>query len=43
MGMMSSCSNDVENVTVPGADQNLEPVELSIASPSVIVSPAPAG
>lgn len=43
MGMMSSCSNDVENVTVPGADQNLQPVELSIASPSVIVSPTPSG
>lgn len=38
MGMMSSCSSEIENVTVPGADQNLQPVELSIASPSVIVS-----
>ncbi len=43
MGMMSSCSNDVENVTVPGADQNLQPVELSIATPSVIVSPETRG
>lgn len=43
MGMMSSCSNDVENVTVPGADKNLQPVELSIASPSVIVSPETRG
>lgn len=43
MGMMSSCSSDVENVTVPGADKNLQPVELSIASPSVIVSPETRG
>lgn len=43
MGMMSSCSNDVENVTVPGADQNLEAVVLNVGSPSVVVTPSTKG
>lgn len=43
MGMMSSCSSDLENVTVPGADQKLQPVELSLGSPSIVINPATRG
>lgn len=43
MGMMSSCSSDLENVTVSGSDQNLQPVELSLGSPSVVINPATRG
>lgn len=41
MGMMSSCSNDVENVTVP--NQDLQAVVLNVGSPSVVVTPSTKG
>lgn len=43
MGMMSSCSSDVENVTVPGVDQDLQAVVLNVGNPSLVVTPSTKG
>ena len=41
MGLMSSCSNDVENVTAPS--EKLQPIELAVGSPSVVINPSTKG
>lgn len=41
MGMMSSCSNEVDNMTA--SKEKLQPVELSLKAPSVLVSPSTKG
>lgn len=41
MGLMSSCSNDVENVTAPS--EKLQPIELAVGSPSVVITPSTKG